>query len=64
MRHSELWGRLEHHLGPGFAQAWARDQVLVELDFRTVVQALEAGDPVVSVWRAAWKALELPASER
>ena len=64
MRHSEFWGRLEHHLGPGFAKAWARDQVLAELDYRTVVQALDAGDPVVSVWRAAWKALEPPASER
>jgi len=63
MRHSEFWARLEHNLGPGFAQAWAKDQVLVELGFRTVDEALAAGEPVLQVWRAAWKALELPPSE-
>ena len=53
-----------HHLGEGYARVWASDQVLRELDGRTVDEALAAGDPPKAVWRAVWSALELPASER
>jgi Protein of unknown function (DUF3046) len=64
VRHSELRARLIRHLGDGFAQAWARDQVLTQLGFRTVEQALADGEPVLDVWRAVWRELELPDSER
>lgn len=52
------------HLGEGYARVWADDQVLRELDGRTVDEALSAGEPPKKVWRAVWSALELPASER
>ncbi|MBA2640644.1 MAG: DUF3046 domain-containing protein [Nocardioidaceae bacterium] len=64
MRHSEFWARMEQHLGGGYAQVWSDQQVLADLDGRTVAQALESGEPPKRVWRAVWAALELPASDR
>ena len=34
--------------------------MIAALDHRTVTQALEAGEPPKSVWRAVWERLELP----
>ena len=64
MRHSELRERMEHHLGGPYSRVWSQQQVLAELDGRTVEEALAAGEPPRRVWRAVWAALELPASER
>jgi hypothetical protein len=64
VRHSELWRRLEHHLGPAYARTWAGDQVLRALGGRTVLQALADGDDASAVWRAVHATLELPARER
>lgn len=64
MRHSEFWARMEQHLGGAYSRVWAREQVIGELDGRTVDQALEAGESPQRVWRAVWGALELPDSER
>ncbi len=64
MRHTELWARLEHALGPAYARTWAEQQVLSGLEHRTVVEALEAGESPKQVWRAVWDRLELPVSER
>ena len=64
MRHSEFWERMEQHLGVGYAPVWADQQVLADLSGRTVTEALDAGVPPKTVWRAVWAALELPASER
>ncbi len=55
---------MEQHLGGGYAQVWSDQQVLADLDGRTVAQALESGEPPKRVWRAVWAALELPASDR
>ena len=55
---------MEHHLGPAYADSWARDQVLAALGGRTVHQALSAGEEPKVVWRAVCEALELPATER
>lgn len=55
---------MEHHLGPAYADSWARDQVLAGLGARTVHQALDAGEDPKLVWRAVCDALRLPASER
>jgi hypothetical protein len=52
------------HLGDGYAQVWSQQQVLADLDGRTVEQALASGEPPKRVWRAVWAVLELPASER
>jgi hypothetical protein len=64
MKETELWARLERHLGAGYYRVWAAEQNLGELGGRTVVGALEAGVPCKQIWRAAWAALELPARER
>lgn len=64
MRLTEFWERMDHHLGVGYARTWAREQVLADLGERTVLQALEAGWDTKDVWRAVWRALELPPSER
>jgi Protein of unknown function (DUF3046) len=64
MRHTEFWARMEHALGPAYARSWAEQQVMSSLGGRTVVEALEAGEPPRQVWRAVWERLELPASER
>jgi hypothetical protein len=64
MRHSELWERLELHLGESYAHVWASTQSLGELGSRTPLEALDAGaDPKV-VWRAVHASLQLPASDR
>jgi hypothetical protein len=52
VRLSEFWTRLEQRLGAGYARSWAADQVLPELEGRTVVQALEQGEDAKAVWRA------------
>lgn len=52
------------HLGEGYAESWAHDTVIAELDSRTVEQALAQGDQAKDVWRAVVVALELPQSER
>lgn len=64
MRLTEFWERMERHLGPSYARTWARDQVLPDLGDRTVCEALDAGLATKEVWRAVWRSLELPASER
>lgn len=55
---------MERHLGPGYATTWAREHVMAQLGGRTVMQALDAGEDVRTIWRAVWKTLGLPASER
>jgi len=64
VRHSELWARMERHLGGPYSRVWARQQVLRELGGRTVEQALAEGEPPKRVWRAVCSALELPDAER
>jgi hypothetical protein len=64
MRHTEFWARMEQALGRAYARSWAEQQVLGALGGRTVVEALEAGQPPKEVWHAVWEQLELPASQR
>lgn len=64
MRHTELWARLDHHLGSAYSRTWAQQQVIGDLGHRTPVEALEAGVSPKEVWAAVWQTLELPASER
>jgi hypothetical protein len=61
---TELWRRMTKALGAAYVRTWAETQVLAALQGRTVVQALADGVPHVTIWRAVWAALELPASER
>jgi hypothetical protein len=55
---------MEQALGPAYARSWAEQHVLGELDERTVVESLEAGEPPKRVWRAVWAELGLPVHER
>jgi hypothetical protein len=64
MRHTEFWARMEGALGRAYARAWAHDQVMSELGGRTVDEALAAGESPKTVWRAVWRTLELPPSQR
>ena len=64
MRHTEFWARMEAALGPAYARSWAEQHVLSELDGRTVLEALAAGEPPKVVWRAVWSELGLPARDR
>lgn len=64
MRHTEFWQRMESALGPAYARVWAEQFVIGELDHRTAQEALDAGVTPKQVWRAVWRVLELPESER
>lgn len=64
MKETELWARLQRHLGAGYYRVWAAEQNLGDLGGQTVAQALQAGVPCKDIWRAAWAALELPTGER
>jgi hypothetical protein len=52
VRLTDFWTRLDDVFGPAYAASVASDQVLPELDGRTVDQALNAGIPVLAIWRA------------
>jgi hypothetical protein len=64
MRHTEFWARMDAALGPAYARSWAEQQVLADLDGRTVSEALAAGESPKTVWRAVWAALGLPPRDR
>lgn len=52
MRLTDFWARLEEVFGPGYAASVAQDQVLTQLDGRTITQALASGEDTARVWRA------------
>ena len=64
MKETELWVRLDTHLGRGYSRVWAAEHNLSELGGRTVYQAITDGIASKQIWRAVWAALELPADER
>lgn len=64
MKHTEFWARMDEALGDSYARFWAEQQVIAELGSRTVVEALDAGEPPKAVWRAVWGVLGLPARDR
>lgn len=64
MRETELFARLNKHLGQAYALAWAEQVSLPELGSKTVREALADGVDCKTIWRAAWVALELPARDR
>ena len=64
VKETDLWQRLQDQLGAGYYRVWAAEYSLAELQNRTVVEAVAAGVPVKTIWRAVWAALELPARER
>ena len=64
MRRTEFWRRMEEALGAGYAEVWASQYVLADLDGRTVDEALADGYGAKEVWEAVWAARELPPNLR
>jgi hypothetical protein len=64
VRLTEFWERMREQFGAAYADSLAKDQVLAQLGGRTVVEALEAGEPARRVWRAVCEAFEVPAKHR
>ena len=60
MRLTEFWARMEKQLGVPYARSFAKDMVLSTLGSRTVLEALEQGEPAKDVWRGVCAYLEVP----
>jgi CMP-2-keto-3-deoxyoctulosonic acid synthetase len=52
VRLTDFWARLEQVFGARYAASVAEDQVLAQLDGRTIRQALADGVQTAAVWRA------------
>lgn len=64
VRLTELWVRLRAVFGTDYAESLATDQVLGELDGRTISDALAAGVEAKEVWRAVVATFDVPARLR
>jgi len=64
MRETELWARLTAAVGPAYVATWAEQVALPAIGSRTVAEALKAGLPCKTIWRAAWEWLELAQRDR
>ncbi len=64
MRLTEFRRRLVVVFGEQYAESWAADVTLAELDGRTVNEALAAGVPAKNVWRAVCHSVEVPTALR
>lgn len=51
-------------LPDGYSRVWADQVVLADLTGMTVSEALAAGTPCKTIWRAVWSHLELPQTLR
>lgn len=56
MRRTDFWSRMEQVFGTGYAYSVAADQVIPQLDGRTVDQAFADGEDTAVVWRAVCQA--------
>lgn len=64
MKETELWARMQTHLGQTYCKVWAAQFSLATLGGQTVNEALVSGTPCKAIWRAVWEALELPPRDR
>ena len=60
----DLWVKLRELFGIAYADSFARDHVMSELDGRTVNEALRDGVAAKDVWLAVAANQEIPAGER
>lgn len=60
MRLTDFWRRMDARFGASYSQSIAADQVLPQLNGRTVNEALGAGEDAKTVWRAVCEAFEVP----
>ncbi|KAA2254831.1 DUF3046 domain-containing protein [Solihabitans fulvus] len=64
MRITVFRQKLADEFGDVRAEMLARDHVFSALGGRTVDEALEAGHPTKSIWRAVCDAFDIPAERR
>ena len=64
MRLTEFWRRMHLVFGEEYAESWATDVTLSELDSRTVAEALQVGVPAKQVWRAVCQPADVPPNLR
>ena len=64
VRLTEFWRRMHIVFGEEYAESWARDVTLADLDSRTAAEALQAGVPAKQVWRAVCQQADVPAKLR
>ncbi|MGN6599000.1 MAG: DUF3046 domain-containing protein [Actinomycetes bacterium] len=64
MRLTTFWERMQELLGSAQADAFARYRVLSELGDRTVLEALDAGQPAKEVWRVVCDVTDAPSRLR
>lgn len=64
MRFREFWQLVDEVLGSAHGRALTRDLVLIELDNRTAIDALDDGVEPRFVWHALCDALDVPESRR
>ncbi|MEO7752184.1 MAG: DUF3046 domain-containing protein [Terracoccus sp.] len=57
---SHFWVLMDDEFGAAYAGSLARDHVLGELGNRTVLEALDAGEPPRAVWEAVCLDLAVP----
>ncbi len=55
---------MDTRFGAAYSHSVAADQVLSELDSRTVDQALAQGEDLKRIWRAVCNAYEIPEAHR
>jgi hypothetical protein len=59
VRLTDFWERMRAQFGRSYADSFARDYVLSELGGRTVREALDQGEDIVTVWRAVCRTVEV-----
>ena len=64
MRVSEFWTLVEDEFGSAHGRSLAHDTVLLALDDRTPLQALDAGVEPKRVWLALCDAMDVPPARR
>lgn len=61
---SHFWTLMNDEFGADYAATLARDHVLGALDGRTVLEALEQGEPPREVWEALCDDMDVPPARR
>ena len=64
VRLSHFWTLMNDEFGEAYAGSLARGHVIAALGDRTVLQALDAGEPPREVWLALCDDMDVPESRR
>ncbi|MFC5909032.1 DUF3046 domain-containing protein [Streptacidiphilus monticola] len=64
MRLTEFWKRMNAYFGEAYAESFAKDHVMSELDGLTVSEALASGWDAKTVWQVVCDNQGVPATLR